>query len=218
MLVKDRMTRDPITINSDMPVSEALNLMNERRIRRLPIMNKEGYLEGIVSKEDLLQASPSSATSLSIHEIGYLLSKLKVAEIMTQKVVTIEVDAPIEEAALLMSDSKIGGLPVMQDGKMVGIITETDVFKVMLEMLGARDKGLRLSLELPDEPGQLSRVSGKIAAMGGDIVALGTFIGETAADACDTAVLTIKVRYIDPDALRQAMEDLGLKVRSILDV
>ena len=100
MLVKDRMTTNPMTIAPDMPVAEALSFMRQKNVRRFPVLNKRGKLVGIVSEKDLLYASPSPATSLSVYEVGYLLSKLKVEEIMTKKVTTVSPDAPLEEAAL----------------------------------------------------------------------------------------------------------------------
>ena len=208
MLVKQRMSPHPFTVSVDTPVTEALSLMRHKHIRRLPVVDKKDRLAGIVSEKDLLYASPSPATSLSVYEIGYLLSKLKVKEIMTQDVTTVASDAPIEEAARIMVDNKIGGLPVLEEGEMVGIITETDIFKTMLEMLGARESGIRLTMEAHDESGVLSLITGKIAQLGGDIVALGTFYGDDRTH----SVITVKVSGMDQAALTQAMEELPTKV------
>lgn len=211
MLVKQRMSPHPFTVSVDTPVTEALSLMRQKHIRRLPVMNKKGQLAGIVSEKDLLYASPSPATSLSVYEVGYLLSKLKVKEVMSQDLITITGDAPIEKAACIMADNKIGGLPVMEEGKMVGIITETDVFKTMLEMLGAREAGVRLTVEAPDKPGVLGLITSKIAELGGDIVALGTFRGDDRTH----SIITLKVCGVDQTALTQAMEGLSAKVVDI---
>ncbi len=211
MLVKQRMSPHPFTISVDTPVTEALSLMRQKHIRRLPVVDKKGRLAGIVSEKDLLYASPSPATSLSVYEVGYLLSKLQVKEVMSQQVITITGDAPIEEAACAMVDNKIGGLPVLEEGKMVGIITETDVFKTMLEMLGAREPGVRLTVEARDKPGVLSLITGKIAELDGDIVALGTFRGDDRTH----SIITIKVSGVDQAALTQAMEGLSAKVVDI---
>ena len=173
MLVKDRMTQNPVTVSPDTPVSEALNLMRQKKVRRMPVVDRHGHLVGIVAEKDLLYASPSPATSLNVYEIGYLLSKLKVKEIMAKDVVTVTEDAPLEEAARIMVDNAVSGLPVTRDKTVVGIITETDIFKILLEMMGARDLGTRLTIQVHDQPGTLSRIAGAIAGIGGDIVALG---------------------------------------------
>ncbi len=208
MLVKQRMSHHPITIMPDTPVSEALSFMRQNQVRRLPVLNRKGDLVGIVSEKDLLYASPSPATSLSVYEVGYLLSKLKVEEIMTKKVITVGADAPIEEAARILIDNKVGGLPVVRDGKLVGIITETDIFKTIMEMMGAREQGLRLTLSLEDKPGVLSQITEKIASMGGDIIALGTFYGEDRT----TGIVTLKICCLDREALVRAMEELDAEV------
>jgi len=211
MLVGDRMTPRPITVTEDISVDKALQLMREERIRRLPILDKRGRLAGIVSDKDLLYVSPSPATSLSIYEIPYLLSKIKMRDVMTREVITITEDTPLEEAARIMADNKIGGLPVMRDDKLVGIITETDLFKIFVEMLGARDSGTRLSMLIPNEKGVLAKVTGTIAKMDGNIMALSTIMGEDPTN-CQ---LTVKVADVPTEQLVSAMEDLGLKVLDV---
>ncbi len=120
-----------------MPIQEALNLMLEKGIRRLPVVNSKGRLRGIVSDRDLLHASPSDATSLSVWELHYLLSKVTLRDVMTKSVITLEGDTPVEEAARIMVEKKIHGMPVMDGDNVVGIITETDLFKVLVELLEA---------------------------------------------------------------------------------
>ncbi len=137
MQIKDHMTRPPITAPPEMPMQEALQLMRERGIRRLPVVDKKGKLVGIVSDRDLLHASPSDATSLSVWELNYLLSKVTLKDVMTKNVITVTPETPVQEAARIMAEKKIGGLPVVQAGKVVGIITETDLFRVLLELLPA---------------------------------------------------------------------------------
>jgi acetoin utilization protein AcuB len=137
MLIKERMTRSPITAPPEMPIQEALKLMRERGIRRLPVVDKKGKLIGIVSDRDLLHASPSDATSLSVWELNYLLSKVTLKDVMTKNVITVTPETPVQEAARIMAEKKIGGLPVVQAGKVIGIITETDLFRVLLELLPA---------------------------------------------------------------------------------
>ena len=141
MFVGERMTRDPIVVRDDTPINKALKIMRDNKVRRLPVLNDKGALVGIISERDLLYASPSPATSLSIYELHYLLSKIKVADVMTTEVITVTEDTPLQEAARIMADNKIGGLPVERKGELVGIITETDLFKIFLEMLEAQAVG-----------------------------------------------------------------------------
>jgi CBS domain-containing protein len=139
MLIRERMTRNPVLCHPDLPVNEAFDLMKKEHIRRIPVVDKNGKLVGIVSDKDLLRVSPSPATTLSVYEIPYLLSKVKAGDVMTRKVITVSEDTPIEDAARIMVDNKIGGLPVVnQEAVVVGIITETDIFKTFLELTCAQ--------------------------------------------------------------------------------
>ena len=137
MKVSERMSQPVITALPDMPIQEALNLMREKGIHRLPVVDSGGRLRGIVSDRDLLHASPSDATSLSVWELNYLLSKVVLKDVMTKSVITVKGDSRIRETARIMVDKKIHGLPVMDGENVVGIITETDLFKVLLDLLEA---------------------------------------------------------------------------------
>ncbi len=178
MLVGERMSHPVITIIPEMPIVDALNLMKRERIRRAPVV-KDGQLVGIVSDKDLLNASPSPVTSLSVWEMNYLLSKITVKEVMTKKVISVQENTPIEEAARIMVDNKIGGLPVMREGELIGIITETDLFKIFLELMGAREFGVRVTALIFEERGQLAKLAGTIANAGGNFIAFGQFAGTT---------------------------------------
>ncbi|GAB4443592.1 MAG: hypothetical protein Fur0044_39890 [Anaerolineae bacterium] len=132
-LVKDWMTRDVVTVSPEMTLPEAHRLMEEKKIRRLPVI-EAGKLVGIVTRGDIRGAEPSGATSLSIWEVNYLLAKLKIGEIMTARPVTIAAEETIGEAARLMLEKKISGLPVVdQAGHLVGIITESDIFRLVVQ-------------------------------------------------------------------------------------
>ncbi|MCS7286330.1 MAG: CBS and ACT domain-containing protein [Anaerolineae bacterium] len=210
MLVKERMNKPVITIGPETSIQDALRIMRENRIRRLPVVEGK-KLVGIVTERDLLYASPSPATTLSIQEMHYMLSKLKVREIMRSPVITIDENAPIEEAARLMADNKIGGLPVTRGGELVGIITESDIFKVFTEMMAAREEGLRITLMVPERKGVLASITKAIAARGGNIVSLGQFWGED----LTTRTVTIKVSGISKEALEEAVSQEGIKVLDI---
>ena len=208
MLVHERMSKHPITITEDTPINQALKLMRDEKVRRLPVLNKKGALVGIVSERDLLYASPSPATSLSIHELHYLISKIKVSEVMTKDVITVSEYTPLEEAARIMADNKIGSLPVMRDGKLIGIITESDLFRIFTEILGARDMGVRLSMLVPEQPGILADITRAIADMGGNIISLSTFLGEDPTN----RLITVKVADVPEDRLVAEMKTLALEI------
>lgn len=211
MLVGKRMSTPVITIRPDASLEESLNLMRAERIRRLPVVDNHGKLVGIVSDRQLLAASPSEATTLSVYEIRELMNKVKIETIMTTNVFTITANTPIEEAARIMADKKIGGMPVVEKDKIVGIITESDIFKVFLELLGAREKGTRLTVETKDAPGLFAKISKAIFEAGGNIIALGTFLGETSG----VSEITIKVNGIDKATLLRVVNPY---IVSVVDV
>jgi acetoin utilization protein AcuB len=210
MLVRERMSYPVVSVSPEMPINEALNLMKRERIRRTPVL-KNGQLIGIVATEDLLNASPSPATSLSIWEMNYLLSKITIKDVMTKEVLTVPHDTPIEEAARIMADNKIGGLPVMREGKVVGIITETDLFKVFLELMGARESGLRVTVHIKNEPGQLEKLTHALTSLGGNFMAFGQFLGDDPSN----RMVTFKVQGLQEEQVRAQLEPL---VDEVLDI
>lgn len=174
MLIKDRMTRNPICVTPETNILDALDLMKRHRIRRLPV--KEGTkLVGIITELDLLKLSPSPASSLSIWELKYLVAKMAVKEGMARDVITVGPEDTIEKAALLMRDNKIGGLPVMAGNELVGIITETDIFDAFVDMLGIRRGGTRISLHVEDKPGAMAALSDVIRDLGFNIISAVAF-------------------------------------------
>lgn len=213
MLVRDRMTQNPITIIPDISVTEALRLMSEKKIRRLPVVNRSGQLVGIVSDRDLFQASPSPATSLAVWEIHDLLAKLTVEKCMAKDVITVSEDTPLEEAARIMVDRRIGGLPVVNAGKLVGIITESDLFNILLELLGGRRQGVRITVATTGAKGTLADVTKTIYEAGGNIVGLG--FSEVDGKQNDTWVNTFKVQGVSKEQLVEAIRP---HVREIMDV
>ena len=214
MIVKNRMTRNPITISPDTPVAEAQRIMRREKIHRLPVLNKKKELVGIVTEKDLLYASPSPVSTLDIHEMTYLLSQLTVKKVMSTQVLTITSDTVLEEAARIMVDSDIGGLPVVDSGSLVGIITESDLFKVFMELFGARHSGLRVTILIPDKPGEISALGQAITEKGGDIISLGTFLGTDASN----AVCTMKVQGLAKDVLVEALKPCSIEIIDIREV
>lgn len=210
MFVKNYMTPNPITIEPDANFPQAISVLRKQKIRHLPVVER-GKLVGIVVEKDLLSNQPSPATTLSVYEIYSLLETLRVRQIMSRPVFTVEGDCPIEEAACIMVDNKISCLPVMDGEKLVGIITETDIFRVLMEALGGSDAGTRLMLRLPERKGELRKISGAIAEAGGNIVSVTTSrkIGE------DMREVTIKETGADPSTLRSKVEQTGVEVLDI---
>ena len=210
MLVGERMSYPVVTLSPNTPIVDALKLMRQEKIRRTPVV-KDGNLIGIVSDKDLLNASPSSATSLSIWEMNYLLSKITVADVMTKNVLTVSVDTPLEEAARIMADNKIGGLPVLKDGEVTGIITETDIFKLFLELMGARDPGIRVVAIITNKRGGLAELTKVIADAGGNFLAFGQFAGE----ALSNRQVTFKVVGLGEAQIRTAIQPFVEKIKDI---
>ena len=192
------------------PLVEALSMMKREHIRRAPVL-KDGKLVGIVSDKDLLNASPSAATTLSVWEINYLVSKILVKDVMAKKVITVSEDTPIEEAARIMVDSKIGGFPVMRGEAIVGMITETDLFKIFSELMGARHMGVRVTALIKDEPGQIARITKAIANQDGNIVAFGQFAGEDSSN----WMITFKVDGLNESQVRGLVEPLVVRLIDI---
>lgn len=213
MLVGERMSHPVITVNPKMPITEALNLLRTEHIRRAPVI-KDGKMVGIISEKDLLNAAPSSASSLSVWEVNYLISKVTVAEVMSKKVFSVSEDTPIEEAARVMADNKIGGLPVTRGDEVVGMITETNLFKVFLELMGAREPGVRVTATIPEQRGQLAKLTQAIAEAGGNFIAFGQFAGVSP----NTRLLTFKVEGLDQEALKKLISPHVLEVKDIRTV
>lgn len=174
MFVKDVMTKEVITISPDASFSEAMDLIRKKGIRRLPVVKNE-KLVGIITEKDLLSASPSQATTLDVWELTSLLSKLKIKQIMRKDVIHVHPNTPIEDAAKIMSDKKIGSLVVLEEEKLVGIITESDIFKVFINMLGAREKGIRYVFRVQNIPGILSKILYLMYQCGGDLISVSTY-------------------------------------------
>jgi acetoin utilization protein AcuB len=192
MLVIERMTRPPVTITGEKSVSQALKIIEERKLRHLPVLDAEDALVGIVSEKDLLRAKGDD----------------RVEEVMTTNVITVTEYTALEDAARIMADHKISSLPVVRDGRLVGIITETDLFYVFLELLGGREEGVRLTMLVPEEKGILASLTSEIANMGGNILALGTFKGEDPTN----RMVTVKVAGAPTEKLLAIMEALGMEI------
>jgi len=205
MIVRHVMTSNPFTVTPDTTIAEALAIMREKGIRRLPVL-KGGKLIGIVTKRRLLEVSPSPATTLSVFEMNYLLAKTVVKDIMTKDILTIGPDELLEQAAVLMADNNIGGLPVIEKDKLIGIITEKDVFQSFVEILGFRDIGSRISVDFGDNrPGVLASIASLTAELGMNISHVVIYKDE----------IIFRVNTKNITSLLDRLKDMGFSVTSV---
>jgi acetoin utilization protein AcuB len=203
MLVKDRMTQNPITITPSTTFPEAFQILREERIRHLPVIDKKDKLVGIVAQTDLLHASPSSATTLSVFELNYLLANLHVSEVMTSPPLTVTEDTPLEEAARILVEKKIGCLPVVRNGTLVGMITETDFFETFVEILGGGEASLRVTVKVRDVRGELARLAKLISERGGSFCSIARF----RSDDPEHCFITFRLEGVEEEDLIPALKD-----------
>ena len=213
MFVKDQMTVNPVTVTSATTIADAAELMKKHRFRRLPVVDI-GKLVGIVTDRDLRKASPSSATTLSVHEADYLLSKALIKDIMTKKVLSIGSEATIEEAALVMYNNRIGGVPVVDKNQdVVGIITETDIFKCLVDIMGLPSGTTRVTIRVPDKAGVITEITGIYADLGINITSMASY---TLPDGCGEEVIRGDVK--DVEELTKRIEAKGYKVVHVAQI
>jgi acetoin utilization protein AcuB len=206
MLVKEIMTPNPVTVEPDMFITDAQKLMKEDNIRHLPVVQEGKGMLGLITRDALNRALPSELTTLSIWEINYQLARIKVRDVMVKKVISVTEDVTVEEAARIMIDRKIGSLPVMRDGMLAGIVTEIDLLGALSNLMGWRQPGVRITVQVPDERGWLARVATAIANAGGLLV------GGSSYPAAEPLMANIvfKVRNVPFEelvTLLEAMED-----------
>jgi acetoin utilization protein AcuB len=200
MKVSKIMTRNPVFTHPDLSLTEARSLMDREKVGHIPVLNKNNELVGLITRVDLLKAGPSPATSLDMYEISYLLSKLTVEKVMEKKVITVQENEVVEEAARIMADNGIGCLPVLNNSLLTGIITDTDIFHFFINAYGARHKGIRITINFIDKLGQFAAFAGALAARGGNIVAFVTSEGDDVAH----RRATLKITGISRAAVEEA--------------
>ena len=207
MFVINRMTKNPITVTPDAKIDEVSNLIKVKKIRRIPVV-ENGRLVGFFSDRDLMRVAPSPATTLSRYEINSLLAKMCVRDIMQKKVISVNVDATIEEAALLMYKNKIGGMPVVSNvGAVVGVITETDIFKTFVDVMGLADGKTRITLEVTDKIGVVKDIA---TIFGEEGVSIDSLI--TCKKDDNKYEIVIRGDITNIDDMKQKLEEKGYKV------
>jgi acetoin utilization protein AcuB len=215
MIINRVMTKHPVIVNPDFSVNDARALMDKEKINYLPVLDRNDTLVGLVTRKDMLKAGPSPATTLDIYEISYLLSKLKIEKIMERLVVTVDENEVVEEAARIMADKDIGCLPVMKGSLLVGIITDRDIFRVFINVFGARHPGVRLVFNMSEKPGQLAKAAGAIAEKGGNIVSFVSSDGDDSAHRRGTLRITGLSRSEVEAAIRSIP---GMELEDLRDI
>lgn len=209
MFVKDCMITSPVTIPKSTPILEALEKMKKLKVRQLPITEK-GHLVGLVTERELLTVTPSPATTLSVFEMNYLLSKMVVSEVMVKDPITVSPETTIEEAALVMRENKSNCLLVMEMDELVGIITQTDIFDAFIEFFGLRKAGTRLVLQTHDRVGALAELTDIIRDMNINIRGFVVHRKDN-----DLLHIVVRVNTVEPEPLVKELEARGIPVLSV---
>ncbi len=212
MPVQNWMTTDVVSVGPDTSLLKVGKLMKDHHIRRIPVVDENGQVVGIISDRDVRDASPSKATTLDMYEMHYLLAELKAKNIMTAKPITVKPTDTVEQAALIMLDNKVGGLPVVDDsGKLVGIISDHDVFKALVDITGARMGGLQFAIELPDQPGTARPLFDLLRAHNARLLSV-----LTVSNADGNRQLFIRVRDLENSKAEQELMDGVGKLGKVL--
>jgi acetoin utilization protein AcuB len=202
------MTPNPITVSTETSLKDALDLVRSKPFRHLPVVDQNGKLVGIVTEKSLVYASPTPTTTLSVFEVDYILSHTRIGQIIQGPVITVGPDLPIEEAARKMVDHRIGCLPVVEGDRLIGIISDTDIFRVFVEGLGGGHPSTRITVRVAEEVGSLARVTVRVAELGVNIYSLGTFWGEKPKD----RLIVFRLEGVDRESVVQALEADGIQV------
>ena len=207
MQVHECMLLNPVTISPKTTYAQASWLLRVKKLHALPVTDNEGQLVGIITEKDLLNISPVAV--LGVHTVSDFLSAIKVEEAMTTRVITVQEDYPLEEAACILIDHKIGSLPVMRGNQLIGIITESDIFRAMTDALGGRSKGLRIAIRLLEDKGELGAITDGIIQLGGKLTGLTTFWGDNPSN----RIIILKVQGVDREELLMMLEwTIGVQV------
>lgn len=210
MYVKSKMTKNPFTIEESAPISDAIELMREKNLKRVPVVKGDKVI-GILTKSDIQKVSPSKATSLSIFEINYLYTKTTVRDTMTKDVITISEDALLEEAAVTMREKRIGTLPVVKDNKLVGIITESDIFDSFIDILGFKEIGTRITIESNDEPGALANIGDIFKSFNANITHIAAYRGKNG-----KSDVVVRTDTLETEEIEKKLVENGYRIAHIL--
>ena len=211
MIIERRMTKNPVTCTPDMSIQDASDLMTREPVHRLPVLDKGGRLVGVISEKDILKAAPSPASTLSAYETNYLLSKLTVKKIMSRNPVTVTKDTTVEDAATMMVDQDLSCLPVLEDGKLVGIVSKSDLFKMLLETFGARIPGTTISFLVEDQKGCMAKIIGDISSHGLFLVTCSVLNGTDSSN----KLINIKVSGATESELMDIIKPYAIQIMDV---
>lgn len=211
MIVKDFMTKNPVYTNPKELISNIKNTMEREKISKMPVLDDSGKLVGVITKTDIKKTMPSEATSLDIYELSYLISKMTAEKVMKKNPITIQKEATIEEAAKLMAENGISSVIVLDGEILSGILTKSDLFKALVDMFGFKYDGVRVSIEVNDECGELARISKSLADKNGKVVSVIT------ADGRDVSkrIITIKIIGLKKDLVEEILRALNVEIKDI---
>jgi acetoin utilization protein AcuB len=214
MLVQDWMSQSPVRVEPNTPVLRAKRLMGDNRCRRLPVV-EDGRVVGIVTDRDLREFTPSKVSSLDVYEVHFVLDRLTVGDLMTRNVVTVSPKVAIEDAASLMCRHKIGGMPVVEDDLLVGVITETDIFRALVQVMGATRPGVRIEVEIPSGRGAVARIAAVLEELASEVL---SFVTGPTRGPRETRVVTFRLGPTDaflPERAEAALREAGAMVRDL---
>ncbi len=207
MLVSNWMTKDVVTITPDRSMMKCSKLMKDHSISRVPVVDENGHILGIVSDRDVKDASPSKATTLDMHELYYLLSEIKIRDIMTKKVMTIKETETVEKAAVIMLENNFGGLPVVdENGRIAGIITDTDIFKVLVDITGVYEGGAQVCLHIPTASGSLAPIINFLKDRGARVMSILT---QNVPEDVPTKDIFIRIRDMEKPEFKRLQKEMA---------
>lgn len=214
MLVKDVMARNPVTCKPENSVPEVKSIMTKHKISKLPVLDSNTNLVGIVTKNDIIKSTPNDATTLDVYELSYLLGKLTVDKIMQKNVKFVTENETVENAADIMRDYEIGCLPVIKDNKLIGIVTESDLFHAFIDLFGMKYSGVRVTFIIDEKPGQLAKIASGITALNGNII---TTLHSDADDDAHRKI-TLKCTGVELEKVKSLILDCGGEIEDIRSV
>ena len=213
MTVSKNMTSNPVTCTPEMGVFEAFELMKREGVQRLPVLDSQGSLVGIISEKNITSAA-AAEEKVSIVEFALLLSRLKVGDIMTKEVITVAVDDPVEQAAKKMSDNDISILPVIDgDGRLVGVVSRSDLFRLLLELFGSRHYGFRVTFRIKDQPGVIAKLAIALEKIGANIISIGNLDSDQG-----YSTIIMKLSGVEKESLKNTLLPLvdgNLDIREV---
>lgn len=213
MLIEQRMVKNPITTTPDVSVQIAADIMKKEQIHNLPVLDNKKRLVGVLSEQNILLATPSPVSSLSTYEMDYLVGELKVKDIMDSSPIIVKPDSSVEEAARLMSEKEINCLIVMDGKKLVGLVTKTILFNLLLELFGARQYGVTCEVLVNDKPGVMTKLLKTVAAQNLDIISTAVTSGKDST----TATIALKVRNTTVKQVEELLKPQVLEILSIYE-